>query len=148
MVISALTIYFLASLPGEAQKFKMKGEAMPTALLSCRERRGRGLSFPGRAAEREATEPWHHRACAQHHGNTCRNTMNANVVTQVVQVVRQCFGRLSQQQSRADCPCCGLPKSVIGHSSFLSENSRNEYLSLSLLPLIFYSHNKPTCELP
>lgn len=45
MVISALTIYFLASLPGEAQKFKMKAEAMPIAL-SCCERRGRGLSFP------------------------------------------------------------------------------------------------------
>lgn len=54
MVISALTIYFLASLPGEAQKFKMKAEAMPIALLSCREWRGRGLSFPRQGSRKRS----------------------------------------------------------------------------------------------
>lgn len=149
MVISALTIYFLASLPGEAQKFKMKAEAMPTALLSCCERRGRGLSFPrqgSRKRSQRALAPqslcsalwkhlWKYNECK------CRHPGCPGCRTVLWQAVT------AAEQSRL--PMLWSPKICNWSLKFsLLENSRNEYLSLSLLPLIFYSHNKPTCELP
>lgn len=81
MIISALTIYFLASLPGEAQELKTKAKAVLAALWSCWARRGWCPPSLGRAAAGDAggtcTQTW-----GPVLGSTCGNAMNANVLTQ------------------------------------------------------------------